>query len=252
MIEDHPERELLVAYADGQLTGEEAEWVKSLIDRDSGARDFLNQLHRSELPFKEAFEPLLHLKAPDSIVDLIHETALQTERHPILSRFTIISAVAGLVLGIVISSLLPDFINTGRQVPELASQVSQYQSLYQRATVENAAQADHQQLRELFISQLGVDFVVPELTGLEFKRGQLLALHGEPLVQLVYLGQTGVPVALCILPAKKTGGVSPLFGSSHGMRYGYWKDSGLEFVLVGGDRYAYRELVKEIREQITI
>ncbi|MCP3718327.1 anti-sigma factor [Paraburkholderia sp. CNPSo 3281] len=90
--------------------------------------------------------------------------------------------------------------------PWVAAAVN-YQQLYTRDTV--AFDALTPEVASQVIAQIhsndGVPIRVPDLrpAGLTFTRIQRLRFHNRPLVQIVYLPQTGLPVALCVMKDEK-------------------------------------------------
>ncbi|MCX5544328.1 anti-sigma factor [Paraburkholderia sp. CNPSo 3076] len=93
-----------------------------------------------------------------------------------------------------------------RVSPWVAAAVN-YQQLYTRDTV--AFDALTPEVASQVISQIhsndGVPIRVPDLrpAGLTFTRIQRLRFHNRPLVQIVYLPKTGLPVALCVMKDEK-------------------------------------------------
>ncbi|WP_310631916.1 anti-sigma factor [Paraburkholderia sp.] len=91
-------------------------------------------------------------------------------------------------------------------MPWVAAAVN-YQRLYTRDTVStdmpNMAVAAR--VIEQIHSDDGVPLRVPDLraAGLTFKRIQRLRFNNKPLVQIVYLPKTGLPVALCVMKDDK-------------------------------------------------
>jgi anti-sigma factor RsiW len=90
--------------------------------------------------------------------------------------------------------------------PWVAAAVN-YQQLYTRDTV--AFDALTPEVASQVIAQIhsddGVPIRVPDLrpAGLTFTRIQRLRFHDRPLVQIVYLPKTGLPVALCVMKDEK-------------------------------------------------
>ncbi|MFM0501454.1 anti-sigma factor [Paraburkholderia caffeinilytica] len=82
-----------------------------------------------------------------------------------------------------------------------------YQRLYTRDTVEfdssNMATAAH--IVDHIRHDDGLPIHVPDLrsAGLTFKRIQRLRFNNRPLVQIVYLPEKGLPVALCVMKDEK-------------------------------------------------
>jgi anti-sigma factor RsiW len=81
---------------------------------------------------------------------------------------------------------------------------------------------------------LGLKFdAAPAIDGMTFKRAQMLAIDGAPLVQIAYLDDAGQPWALCITKAVEAN--APVSASSfHDLATASWVKDGLGYVLVGG------------------
>ena len=245
MTEDHPQRDLLIRYVDNELGEPDRSTVESLLASDANAREFVVQLTKSKLPLSEAFEPLLNTDIPDSVVDAVNSAELSSSpvKHFSGSRF-ISGLAAGLVLGCVATGFL--FLSKNpQQIPVLVTEVAQYQSLYQRATVSSAAKPDTAALKLLIKTQFNKDISIPDLSdfNVKFVRGQLLQSRGKPLIQLVYLADSGVPIALCFTQNGSYDNSNPSFGESFGLQYGYTTHDDLEVVLVGGDNVSIKPLL---------
>jgi anti-sigma factor RsiW len=91
-------------------------------------------------------------------------------------------------------------------MPWVAAAVN-YQRLYTRDTVSSDMpnMAVAARVIEQIHSDDGVPLHVPDLraAGLTFKRIQRLRFNDKPLVQIVYLPKTGLPVALCVMKDDK-------------------------------------------------
>ena len=121
-----------------------------------------------------------------------------------------------------------------RVSPWVAAAVN-YQQLYTRDTV--AFDALTPEVASQVIAQIrGVDGVpihVPDLrpAGLTFTRIQRLRFHDRPLVQIVYLPKTGLPVALCVMKDEK-----PDAGMTHehveSMNVLTWRRANLSYALI--------------------
>jgi anti-sigma factor RsiW len=117
-----------------------------------------------------------------------------------------------------------------------ADPIAAYQSLYTRDTVGDVDLDAAHTARVLaaFGTRIGRPLSVPDLRaeGLAFKRAQLLSLHDAPVLQLVYLGSQGRPVALCLLP--QSGGDAPVaWRIASGMDVAAWRHAGVGYALVG-------------------
>jgi len=74
---------------------------------------------------------------------------------------------------------------------------------------------------------------LPDVAGISYRRAQPLGFEGNPLVQIAFLSDDGVPMALCILrkegPASQ---IEPL--ELRGMTAAAWSDETHRFLLIGG------------------
>lgn len=73
---------------------------------------------------------------------------------------------------------------------------------------------------------------VKDLDGLTFKRAQMLGFGGKPLLQLAYVTDRGVPVALCIVGVDDTDRMAQA-GRHFGLASVDWVNQGTGFVLIG-------------------
>ena len=175
-------------------------------------------------------------------------------------KASLVAIAASLLIGILVGVFAHSQLNVTEpeaQAPDWISQVANYQQLYIRPTVENAAPVNVEFLDKLFTDNLALEVKVPDLSNrsIEFMRGQLLEVNGNPLVQLAYLPAEGKPLAICIMRGQRAAGTPTStidqFGKSHGLTYGSWSQHGLNFVLVAdmpiGD---VKELVSQTRQQL--
>jgi anti-sigma factor RsiW len=85
--------------------------------------------------------------------------------------------------------------------------VSSYHSMYSRDTVLDGgvAVAQAAALKARLAYQLGLNLKIPDLQseGLSFVRAQQLQFNGKMVIQLVYLPERGLPIALCLIPSSQ-------------------------------------------------
>ncbi|WP_233888611.1 anti-sigma factor family protein [Paraburkholderia flagellata] len=118
--------------------------------------------------------------------------------------------------------------------PWIAAAVN-YQQLYTRDTV--AFDALTPELASQVIAQIhsddGVPIRVPDLrpAGLTFTRVQRLRFHERPLVQIVYLPKTGLPVALCVMKDEKPD-ASMTHEHVESMNVLMWRRANLSYALI--------------------
>lgn len=121
--------------------------------------------------------------------------------------------------------------------PSWVDAVASYQALYVTETLSGTTQDGEVTQAVLMRAQaaLGVDVDAARvLDGLTFKRAQMLAIGGEPLLQMAYLDSEGVPFAFCLT---RTDGADkdPVTTVNHNLSTTSWVRDGVGFVLIGGD-----------------
>ena len=134
--------------------------------------------------------------------------------------------------------------------------VTAYQTLYSRDTRIGSDNSPDTvaALTERLSSQTGMDIVIPKLEGYEFVRAQHLEYGDKPLLQLVYLGEEGVPLALCFMPSQLDGGGEDVkLGHYYGLNTAEWKQNDRRIVMVSdAPEETMTELAKAARQQWSI
>ena len=242
-----PSDEDLTAFIDGELTAEEAARIETLVNEDEHVAERLEFLARANLPFKQAFAPLLS-EAPREKLEamLVAIPAQQTAKSisasapAFATRRRFIGALAAsLVAGIAIDRAV---IGIGRSFApkdengEWRAVVAEYISLYTRETLAGPIPSRDVQTAQLarLDEKLGLS-LSPEavsLPGVDFKRAQLLQYEGKPLAQIAYLDPETGPMALCIVMSDK-GRKAPDLESRKGMNVVYWSNETHAFMLIG-------------------
>lgn len=118
-------------------------------------------------------------------------------------------------------------------------EVAHYQALYTEHTLAGARFDAPEIAAQLARASEKVGAVLPaealsELAGMELLRAQVLGFDNHPLAQIVYRGESGAPVALCLL---RTGAANADIEVSElrGMAAASWSSGGVEYLLIGGD-----------------
>lgn len=241
----------LLAYADGQLDSARQAKVEQWLATDPQAREVLQQLQASALPFRAAYD---ELTPPPSSLRIPRSRAARS-----MPRRWAAAAALALAIGLSFTAGRLATTPSGTppaelQVPGWITQVMDYQALYARETVavETPVPAARLALAAQLGRWLGRELTIPDLSEQQFafKRGQPLTLGDRPLVQLVYLAPTGGPVALCVKTADehaaKSDSRSVESGDTGGMRYAHWRDDGLDYVLVGRQALADLETAADM------
>ncbi|MEE9325665.1 MAG: hypothetical protein V3U71_00105 [Cocleimonas sp.] len=228
----HPQAHKILAYADNQLVSVEREEVEALLESDKSAAEFLQQLEKSFLPFRESFDSLLNPSLDSMFSNEITRSPSNKAKQS--KWIWPVSLAASLFLGFSLGFFA--FNNKDENHDNWIVQVADYHLLYVRDTVKNSnlSTAEVESLRSTLGSELETDLIIPDLSSqkLQFKRGQILNTNGKSLVQLAYLPEDGLPVALCIL-RNNVSDALPKAGKSRGLPYVSWAKNGLSYVIIG-------------------
>ncbi len=249
----------LVRYADGTLDAARTERLLQAAESDQELAESMAALDASRLPFKAAFAQTKLPPVPEAlkshIADLV--SVSRAEPAPIIrsqqsSRWRTM-AIAACVLfsfvgGYLASTLVERDFNGDSLVADgsfsqddiaWVQRVADYQSLYVPNTVSMIE--DGQQKAELLLASVsestGLQTAIPDLSaqGYNFVRAQELGYAGEVLVQLVYLKDGKLPLALCYMPTQSSTGPASAFGQHSDLGVAYWKQSGQRFVIVADE-----------------
>ena len=121
-----------------------------------------------------------------------------------------------------------------------ARTVAAYQKFYVRETLKGTVAPNPVKVADRLADQTGMQVIIPELEGYKFIRAQRLSFDDRLLLQLVYLGAEGGPLALCYM-AVLEGETGSEQGNStdattlknhHGLNTAEWQHKGHRFVIV--------------------
>lgn len=240
---DMPSDELLVAFMDGELGSPERERIEALIEKDERVAERFELLARSNLPFAEAFQPLLD-KAPTAKLEAMLQdiSTVQRRKTAGMTRRGFLSAAAAcLVAGIGIDRAA---VYAHRELTkpsegeEWRAVVAEYLALYTTDTL-SAPAGDHD-AQAAQLSGVGMSLglaLTPEtvaIPGVDFRRAQVLQYDGKPLAQIAYLDPQTGPMALCIIMSDR-GAAEPDMERRRGMNVVYWSNATHAFMLIGHD-----------------
>lgn len=233
----HPQYEKLLAYSDNKLNDADRSEIEDLLNEDTSAVEFLEQLSVSDLPFKDSFDFLLDESShsqPQVDVDVLKLSTSQSTKKERINYKWPASLAASLFMGLVLGYFGLKTSNENHD--NWIVQVADYHLLYVRETVKSSilTATEKSYLRNKLGARLDTQLVIPNLKAqnMQFKRGQLLDSNGKVLVQLAYLPKTGRPVALCILRNEASDSL-PKAGQSRGLPYVTWAKDGLSYVIIG-------------------
>ncbi|PZU88886.1 MAG: Fis family transcriptional regulator [Shinella sp.] len=235
-----PSDELLTAFIDGELDGEERDRIERLLEQDGGVAERLEFLMRANLDYRHSFAPLLG-EAPVGRLQAMLSAANGKPR-PIMagsiSRRGLLGAVAASVLaGILVGRGGFDwFEKDGGGADEWRGLVAQYMSLYDSQTLSGVVPSAAEQAAELSAVNRRLDMrMTPEQLDFEdltYKRAQVLAYDGRPLAQILYLDPDSGPLAFCII--RSDGKPAAMRTEQrNGMTVVHWADGSHALMLIG-------------------
>ena len=238
--------QLLVAYVDGQLARKQTRAVEKVLDQDDVIAARVEALKHAHSRLEAAFEAIL----AGEEVDVSAASAPVGEEAPAewrvakvaLACIGIAAALGLAVLGYGWPLSLPGLTPTpqgGTQaaavVPGWQEEAARAHALLSRASVEVGLESQGNpdfvgfQLAQI----LGTNLKLPNLEpqGFRFARAQVLRSRDEPLIQILYLGARGAPLALY---AKKGEGSGTLTERHYGaIGTVAWAEDGVAYLLAG-------------------
>ncbi|WP_413735755.1 anti-sigma factor family protein [Sodalis sp. RH21] len=236
--------EILVAYLDNELSGEQRGQVEQLLSDDPDLAGRLAHLDRASLPFGAAFAGMLAQAPVARLQQRLDNLAAAAPVHSapergVSRRNLIAAAIACLAVGAVggrLSLGLP-----GREASEgnWRDLVAQYMSLYTGETFADMPDAPEWQQRQLqnIGARLGLELNRRRvnLPGAELKYARLLSYDRQPIAQIAYLDAQGRPLAFCITQSHNGGSEAPGAQTEvrRGMNVVYWSAHGHDFMLIG-------------------
>jgi anti-sigma factor RsiW len=244
----------LRAYVDAELPREQREQVEAALHGRLELREQVAALRASCLPYRAAFDMQKLPPLPQALERQLASwcAVADTARPASLTRRQWAGAGAALAASFAAGLLLP---TPWRLQPTPAADaepwvemIAKYQSLYVRATVEQA-QDEAVRARSLladFTQRAQLAVAVPDLrdAGLVFKRIQRLGYGDLPLLQMVFLPERGNPAALCVLPSKQ--GDAPLnVRRLEGLSVATWQRAGLAHVFAADMSLAQATVIAE-------
>ncbi|MBV9220699.1 MAG: anti-sigma factor [Methylobacteriaceae bacterium] len=246
----HPTDAQLVAYLDGELSGEERAALARRIALDQETQARLAVLASGARPFKAAFEPLLD-EAP---VARLREALDRVQRDGSSRRMSasvhwprlglIAAGLALFLAGAAVATWLPLPFGP-RSESESADNpgawrqaVAEYLTLYTTETLASIPDDAAMRERELATvsDKLGVPLSSARVTlpDAAFKRAQLFEYEGKALGQIAYLDPATGPLALCVI-ANGEPDAARRTEQREGMNIIYWSRKGRGFMLIGRD-----------------
>lgn len=235
-----PSDELLTAFIDGELDGDERDRIERLLEQDAGVAERLEFLMRANLDYRHSFAPLLGEAPVGRLQSML--VAINMKPQPIMvgsiSRRGLLGAIAASVMAGVLVGRggLDWFEKDGEGPEEWRGRVAQYMSLYDSQTLSRVLPTAAEQAAELSDINRRLDMrMTPEqldFDGLDYKRAQVLAYDGKPLAQILYLDPDSGPLAFCIV--RSDGKPAAMRTEQrNGMTVVHWADGSHALMLIG-------------------
>lgn len=223
--------EELTAYLDHEADAELRKAIDNGLSDDTALKDQLAALTIDRDQIEAAFDSLLD-HAPTAVE--LPDVKPRGGMNPILNKMAVAALVA-LIVGVGIGTKF----SQDAKLAGWRGYVAAYHALYTEQTLASFDLSDSAAQDELSraSASIGKDISIETLRAsddLSFKRTQLLAFKGNPLLQLTFVTAAGEPVALCILKKPKLADSEPRSVILEGMPATSWSKDGYDFILIGG------------------
>ena len=262
---------MLMAYVDGELAADESREVEEHIRASSEAAELVALLRASRVDYKQAFATQNLPPVPDSLTQKIEEIARAHGANsaapgandpsvpaptiaPVRSRLRTVptwlaaACVAGAFCGglflrpgtfALLSPGMPSSSGAAMASSGLSPWITAavgYQQLYTRDTLAYAD--DNPAATSKIVDDIRREdqlaLRIPDLSsaGLTFKSVRRLHFNNKPLVQIVYLPETGPPIALCVMKGMKSDQAvaAQVVDTMHVVT---WRQAELSYALIG-------------------
>lgn len=240
------EPEELLQWVDGELDPARAEQVSLAVQRDAGLAQMTENLRASQLHYKEARDTIVP-GVPEDVRDRVGVLLDESQSPARVSGLMVASLVAGMAVaclcGYLVGSNSANPVNSSSISASMgfAEAVASYQTFYVRETVEGTTNSNVNAVSTRLLEQQDLEVQVPDLSeqGYQFLRAQQLTFNGEPVVQLVYLAEEGLPVALCYMPLQsgsETKSDTAVFANYFGLNTVEWTTADSRIVIVSNSR----------------
>lgn len=244
------DNETLLAYVDGELSPQMRIETEKAIEANAEMAQSVRAMFASRLPYQSAFAqeklppvpPYLEQRVAEltAVAQASHDLALaghdssghRTARRGPSMAWMLLVLFLGLMIGY--TAALQRRGAEALGVAPWIQRAASYHSMYNRETVLDGSggQVQFAALKERLLQQHGLNLNVPDFSRekLQFVRAQQLHFNGKMVLQLVYLPQQGMPVALCLTP---NAGQGESAATVEGQQAVAWHQQGWAYVLLG-------------------
>lgn len=223
--------EELTAYLDDEADAELRGAIDAARAGDNDLDDRIEGLTIDRKLIEAAFDSLLD-HAPSSVK--LPDVAPQGGMNSTLNKMAVAALVA-LVVGVGVGNKF----SQDAKLDGWRGYVAAYHALYTEQTLADINLTDRAAQDELSrgSASIGKDINIEALQAsdtLTFKRTQLLAFKGKPLLQLSFVTTDGAPIALCIIKKPDLADSEPRTVILEGMPATSWSKGGYDYILIGG------------------
>ncbi|MCV3270076.1 anti-sigma factor [Roseobacter sinensis] len=229
--------EELTAYLDGEFDFAPAAQIRLALQNDPALQARMEALTVDRSALREAVEEL----APDTISIPAFVRARPRRLFVALSTVAVAAVFA---LGVFVGALRDTGLNGWMEY------AAAYHALYSTETLAHFEQSRAGKDLELdrVTASVGKSLSVDALSVLSdiaYRRAQVLSFEGQALLQLSFLSDTGIPIALCITRSSDTDGQPLVMTRMEGMASAVWSLDGYDYLLIGGQDDALIERLAE-------
>ena len=282
------------AWVDGELDELKEDQIARAVYSDDHLQQSADKLRASQLPYSAAYEQAPIPDVPESLRVKIEALQNPNAQSPSIlnpggqnpsgqnlpteaansSSFKFVGVAASVFIAALLGYLAGTSNTTAQVTPvtstavdtlmhpeNFAKTVAAYQAFYVRDTLKGTVAPSPAKVSERLANQTGMQVVIPEFDDFKFIRAQRLSFGGQILLQLVYLGDEGMPLALCYMAnlegdagEQGNGTETTKLQNHHGLNTAEWQHNGHRFVIVSGDvsEKGLNELSQSARQQWNI
>ena len=230
--------ELIVAYLDGELDAAAKLAVEERLNRDSAFYDRFEFLGSNSVSMDAAFTTLLNDAPVERMKSKLPGASNLIDKSPALLNRRGFLGAACLMAGVVAGGGLVRFLSSDEDASSRnwRAVVADYMQLYSADTLSNlsddpSVKAD-QIARVANVMQLPLTTQGLMISGIPFKRAQLLTFNKKPLAQIAYLDPKYGPLALCVTHSS-AGKADFHMEQRLGMSIIFWSSANHSFMVIG-------------------
>jgi anti-sigma factor RsiW len=231
--------ELLVAYVDGQLARKQTRAVEKVLDQDDVLAARVEALKHAHARLEAAFEAVLAGEEAE-----VSAASASVQEGLVIPWGVAKTAFAGLGLAVALALAVAGYgwplslPNVFQAAPEAAGwqeETVRAQALLSRESLEvgleSEANYDLVAFQLAHILRTGLKFPNLDAQGFRFVRAQALRFGDAPLIQILYLGTKGGPLALYAKKGEASDTLTP--GRYGAINTVAWAEDGVSYLLAG-------------------